>query len=542
MLPRRLEPLQRADQLVVVALVEPDRGLVEDVEDADELRADLRREAEPLGLTPRQRLCGAVELEIADADIGEERESLADLLHDPVADQLLGRRQAEVVEEAERGFDGEAGELVDRAVPDRDGQHRGLEPRAVALGAGPERHVLLDPLALLARIGLAVAPLEIPQDALERHRVLALAAHPVLVLDEDPVAVRAVEEPVLLLLGELAPRQIGVDLVAVGDRLDHALVEARAPDRPRHERAVGDRDRGVGHEHVRVDLELGAEPGAARAGTVRRVEREDARLELGQRDAVLGAGEVLRVEEALAVDDIDPDEALGERGGRLDRLGESLAEVVLEHEPVDHDLDRVLELLVEHDLVLEQPLLAVDLDAREAVATELLEHVAELALAVAHDRSVDREARSLRQREDLLDDLVEALARDRAPADRAVRPADARVQKAQVVVDLRHRAHRRARVARRGLLVDRDRRREPVDRVDVGLLHHLQELARVGGERLDVAALPLGVDRVERERRLAGARQPGDADERVARQPHRDVFQIVLPGAVDDELFDGHMT
>ena len=215
---------------------------------------------------------------------------------------------------------------------------------------------------------------------------------------------------------------------------------------------------------------------------------------------------------------------------------------MLEHEPVDHDLDRVLELLVEHDLVLEQPLLAVDLDAREAVATELLEHVAELALAVAHDRRVDREARSLRQREDLLDDLVEALARDRAPADGAVRPADARVQQAQVVVDLGHRADRRARVARGRLLVDRDRRREPVDRVDVGLLHHLQELARVGGERLDVAALPLGVDRVERERRLAGARQARDADERVARQPHRDVLQIVLPGAVDDELFDGHMT
>ena len=215
---------------------------------------------------------------------------------------------------------------------------------------------------------------------------------------------------------------------------------------------------------------------------------------------------------------------------------------MLEHEPVDDDLDRVLELLVEDDLVLEQPLLAVDLDAREAVATELLEHVAELALAVAHDRRVDGEPRSLGQREDLLDDLVEALPRDRAAADRAVRPADARVEQAQVVVDLGHRADRRARVARGRLLVDRDRRREPVDRVDVGLLHHLQELARVGGERLDVAALALGVDRVEGERRLAGARQAGDADERVARQPDGDVFQIVLPGAVDDELFDGHTT
>ena len=39
------EPLERPDQPSVVTLVEPDRGLVEDVEDADELGADLRREA-----------------------------------------------------------------------------------------------------------------------------------------------------------------------------------------------------------------------------------------------------------------------------------------------------------------------------------------------------------------------------------------------------------------------------------------------------------------------------------------------------------------
>ena len=45
----------------------------------------------------------------------------------------------------------------------------------------------------------------------------------------------------------------------------------------------------------------------------------------------------------------------------------------------------------------------------------------------------------------------------------------------------------------------------PSMRVDVGLLHPLEELPRVGRQRLDVAALPLGVDRVEGERRLARA-------------------------------------
>jgi hypothetical protein len=178
--------------------------------------------------------------------------------------------------------------------------------------------------------------------------------------------------------------------------------------------------------------------------------------------------------------------------------------------------------------------------AREAVGAQLVEHVAELALAVAHDRRVDGELRRLRQREDLLDDLIEALAGDRPPADRAVRAPDAGVEQAQVVVDLRDRADGRTRVARRRLLVDRDRRREPVDRVDVGLLHHLQELACVRGEALDVAPLALRVDRVEGERGLAGARETGDADERVPRQADIDVLEVVLARPVDDQLVGSH--
>ena len=125
---------------------------------------------------------------------------------------------------------------------------------------------------------------------------------------------------------------------------------------------------------------------------------------------------------------------------------------------------------------------------------------------------------------------------DRAPADRAVRLADARPQQAQVVVDLGHGADRRARVARGRLLVDRDRRREPLDRVHVRLVHLAEELARVGRQRLDVAPLALRVDRVEREARLARSGQPRDHHQRVARQLQRDVLQVVLARPRDDDL------
>jgi hypothetical protein len=230
--------------------------------------------------------------------------------------------------------------------------------------------------------------------------------------------------------------------------------------------------------------------------------------------------------------------ASADRG--LDRLPEPRAQVILHHEPIDHDLDRVLELLVELDLVLEQPLLTVDLHAREALGSEVLEHVLELALAVARDRRVDRELRPFREAQHLVDDRLDRLAGDRAPADGAVGPADPREEQAQVVVDLGDRADRRAGVPRGRLLVDRDRRREPVDRVDIGLLHHLQELPGVGRERLDVAALPLGVDRVEGKARLPGPGQAGDADQRVPGQPDGDVLEVVLPRAVDYELVSRH--
>ena len=96
----------------------------------------------------------------------------------------------------------------------------------------------------------------------------------------------------------------------------------------------------------------------------------------------------------------------------------------------------------------------------------------------------------------------------------AVRHAGAGPEEAQVVVDLGDGADGGARVVAGGLLLDRDGGREALDGVHVGLLHQPEELPGVGRQRLDVAPLPLGVDRVEGERRLARAGEPGDDRER----------------------------
>src|SRR4029077_1879327 len=101
------------------------------------------------------------------------------------------------------------------------------------------------------------------------------------------------------------------------------------------------------------------------------------------------------------------------------------------------------------------------------------------------------------------------------------------VQKPQVVVDLGDRAHGRARVVRARLLLDGNRRRKPLDAVHVGLVHGGEELPRVDRERLDVAALTLGVERVESERGLTRAGKTGDHDQPLARQVEAEVLEIV---------------
>ena len=82
----------------------------------------------------------------------------------------------------------------------------------------------------------------------------------------------------------------------------------------------------------------------------------------------------------------------------------------------------------------------------------------------------------------------------------AERSADAREQQPHVVVDLGRGADGGAWVADGVLLTDRYRRTNPLDTVDVRLLHPLEKLTGVRGQRFHVPALPLRVDGVEGER------------------------------------------
>ena len=135
------EVAERVEEAVVVALVEADRRLVEDVEDAGQARADLRGEADALALAAGERAGVRGEGQVVEADIDEEVEALADLLEDALGDLVLlrGERRGEGAEPGVGLPDREVGDLGDVEPVELDRERLGLEALAVAGLAGRRR-------------------------------------------------------------------------------------------------------------------------------------------------------------------------------------------------------------------------------------------------------------------------------------------------------------------------------------------------------------------------------------------------------------------
>ena len=276
-----------------------------------------------------------------------------------------------------------------------------------------------------------------------------------------------------------------------------------------------------------------SQPGQAPCGLLNENSRGSSS---GQRVAADRAGELVREQQFLAlrlVEEGDPRDALAEAERGLEGFGQPLLEIGAHLEPVDDRLDRVLALGIELRRGVELDVLAVDARAHETLAAQLLDHLQVLALAAGDDRGEQGERRAFGQCQHLVDHLAHGLGREVEPVIRAARNAGARKQQAQVIVDLGDRADGRARIVRGRFLLDRDRGRQALDRIDVRLFHHRQELPRIGRQRLDIAALAFGIDRVEGERGFSRARQAGEHDQPVARQLEVESPEVVRARAAD---------
>ena len=160
--------------------------------------------------------------------------------------------------------------------------------------AGGGALVLAQLLAHPGALGLEHAAVEIADHAVERLLdLVALAA-----VDEaqgDRAALGAVEDDVVDLLGQVLPRRLEAEAELAGEAAEHLHVirAGRVGARPGDDRALLDRERLVGDDQLGIEQLLLAEPVAARAGALRRVEAEQARLDLGDGEAGDRAGEFL---------------------------------------------------------------------------------------------------------------------------------------------------------------------------------------------------------------------------------------------------------
>src|SRR5262249_35067297 len=154
------------------------------------------------------------------------------------------------------------------------------------------------------------------------------------------------------------------------------------------------------------------------------------------------------------------------------------------------------------------------------------------ALARHDERSQQGDALAAISGEQARRDALLALRRDRHVVIGAMLRAELDVEQAQEMVRLGERGHRALAAAAGGALLDRDRGRNAEDRVDVGARSRLHELARIGVQRLEVAALSLGEEDVEGERALAAAGNPGYDGEAIARNVDVDALEVVLARVV----------
>ena len=161
------EVFEGLDEALVVALVEADGGLVEDVEHAAEARADLGGEADALAFAAGERGGVAVEGEIVEADGAEEFEALDDFAAEALGDQGFARGEAEVDGRGEGAVEREGGEVGDGEAADFDGERLGAQALAAADRAGGRGHVAHHVLAVAVAARFFEGVAEVGEDAVE---------------------------------------------------------------------------------------------------------------------------------------------------------------------------------------------------------------------------------------------------------------------------------------------------------------------------------------------------------------------------------------
>ena len=384
------QPRQRREQAPVVALVQADRRLVEHVQHAGEVGADLRRQPDALPFAARQRGGAAAQRQIADAHVVEKPQPLLNLSEHPPGDERLALGQLELLEHRQRLGDRQLDVLGDRPALDAHREALGLQALAGARRAGAQRAVRLE-LLLLGPGALLVPPAQV------RDQPLELAAERL--AGRRPPA-RGPGRPAPA-PGRSGPEEQHSRTRRASDangtvrsmpKSGPAPAAPRAPAccrrapraRWRRRRATSTRRARRGPDRSRTTAPRPWQSGHAPCGELNENARGVISGMLSPQSTHASRRENSRSPVSRRVDD---DDVVGQAERRLDRLGQPPLDAASHDQPIDDDVDRVVAAAVELDVLVERAELAVDARLGEPARAQRRELLLELALPAPDDRA-----------------------------------------------------------------------------------------------------------------------------------------------------------
>ena len=239
------EFFQGLEEPVVVALVEPDAGLVEDIEHSDQSGPDLGREPDPLRLAARQRSGPSTQGQVFEPDVAKKGQPVVDFLEDRPAD--IGIDTAGLASPDRNGVEKPDG-LVDRQVDHfadalaghQHGETFGLEPTPVTGSARHLDHELAQLLADGIALGLVEPPLDVLEDPLPAGFVVAFELGTV-ELELERLARGAPHQHLLGRRAERLPRLVQIELELFGQGRENHFAQIAAGFAPGKNHTLEDR-------------------------------------------------------------------------------------------------------------------------------------------------------------------------------------------------------------------------------------------------------------------------------------------------------------
>ncbi|OPZ52197.1 MAG: hypothetical protein BWY91_02414 [bacterium ADurb.BinA028] len=229
---RSLEAIERGQQSFGVGWVHPGRRLIQDIDDAEQVGADLGCQPQTLQLPGGEGGRAALKVEIAEPELQQGAQAGPQIAGDPADDQRLLGMLGRDFRQPRRGavsvgldgpgefLQGEPRQVGQVQAGERHGQGFRTQPLAVAQRARVAEHEVQRPLLHLRALGVRERGEDVPAGAGEGPlvtRLLLVLARPsclrrcqagihghhgLLVREEDPLA---------LSLRQVAPRSIHVD-------------------------------------------------------------------------------------------------------------------------------------------------------------------------------------------------------------------------------------------------------------------------------------------------------------------------------------------